>query len=531
MRICKYFCTFAPEKMISYLRKYSKWALIYILWMCGIIVVYASFISDLDDRQGMIIYNTLFTILLAILFPIMRGRMRKVSLVIFSLIAVVPFIIETGWFLIDRSPLIRTQFWVIFDTNLREAGGLLSMIQLWQWLWMCFLLGISIIFFRCALNESNKTKDNYVSLLAGILASVVIFIPGIRHNVPYINFYNSYRGYYEDVKRAEEFMLSRQDLDGMVMDEFLEPTATIVVIIGESLNKNHCSLYGYCRPTTPRLDKRDDIIVYQNVVSPDYMTQVVLQQVLTFASSKNPEARWNTPTLPELLNTAGWHTYWFDPYEGEHNTANSIATGFASIAKLCTNYHLGEKNEQYDEANLDHLDKILQDSTSKRKVIFLHLIGNHFPYIQRYPVTFNYFSNEDICSPFVEQLSSNQKEVINAYDNAVRYNDWFVDSVLNRLCLLKESATMIYFSDHGEEVYDYDFYAGRSFNHITPSLYEIPCIFWQNEQYSKNHSLYINNESPYCTDDMIHTLLDLCAVSYEQKDTCRSLFRRRNQTK
>ncbi len=509
--------------------KHNKWTILYLLWTCGIIILYSIFVDDQDDRSALLLYNGLFSVLLPALFLFLQGRIRKIALILFYIITLVPSLIETGWFILDGSPLIRTQFWVLFDTNPSEAFGFLSMVQLWQWGALLVFAGISTGLFAFALRECDRPSTLWASITGVGLIGLLCLFPGVRHNVPYINFYNSYRGYCHDVQKAKEFLCNRQDLTGQVQYEMPDSTVTVVVVIGESLNRHHCSLYGYGRSTTPRLDRRNDIIVYQNVESADYMTQTVLQQVLSFATDEHPEARWDCPTLPEILNAAGWSTYWFDPYEGSHNTANSLPTGFSSIAKLCHTYYLAGEDEQYDEAHWQHLDWALKDST-RRKAIFLHLIGNHFPYNHRYPQAFRFFTDEDICSPYAAKLSSRQKSVINAYDDAVRYNDRLIDSVLNRLSQLPHSCAMLYFPDHGEEMYDYDFYAGRSFNHVTRSLYEIPCIFWQNDSYAYSNPLYLDPQKPYCTKDMIHTLLDLFAVSYALKDTCRSLFRDTEKT-
>ena len=505
--------------------KHSKWMLIYLLLMCGIIIMYSCYVLDDDDRHGLILYNSIFTILLPSLFLLTTGRIRQIALVLFSIVAIPANLIETGWFLIDRSTLIRNQFWCIFATNPAEANGFLSMLQPWHWMVIVCFLAISVMLLVLAVRESGSETRYTGSVIGVVLIASLLLVPGIRYNVPCINFYNSYRGYNLELNKAQDFLSKRQDLTGLVSDEFKDDKATIVVIIGESLTQKHCSLYGYCRPTTPKLDQRNDIVAYQNVVAPDYMTQEVLRRVLTFTNADNQEIMWNSPTLPELLNAAGWHTYWYDPYEGRNNTARTIPTGFSSIAKLCTSYYLCGETEQYDGSYLTHLSDILRDSTVNRKAIFLHLIGNHFPYERRYPQRFKYFNNEDICSSFVNQMSDKQKAVLNAYDDAVRYNDWFVDSVLNILCSQHCSCAMLYFPDHGEEVFDTDFYAGRSFNHITPGLYEIPCLFWQNNSFARCNPLYINIDVPYCTGNMIHTLLDLFAVSYGQKDTCLSLFR------
>ena len=522
LQIFLYLCT---RKMIQKILKHSKWTILYLVWMCGIIILYASFVLDPEVRQEMILYNSLYTLLVPPLFAFTSGKMRTWGLIVFSIFAIPAMLIETGWFFIDQSTLIRNQFWAIFATNPEEAFGLLSMYQVWQWMIIIGFLAISLTLLALAIKESRDTTHRLRSTIALIGIACLCLIPDIRYNVPCINLYNSYRGYRKELKMAQQFLSNRQDISGLVVNEFKEEKATIVVIIGESLTRNHCSLYGYCRPTTPKLDCRNDIVVYQNVVAPDFMTQTVLQKVLTFADEEHPEARWNSPTLPELLNAAGWHTYWYDPYEGRNNTSKTIPTSFSSIAKLCTSYYLCSDDEQYDGAYLQHLNTIVQDSTADRKAVFLHLIGNHFPYKWRYPKPFAYFTNDDICSSFAGQLSDKQKEIINAYDDAVRYNDWFVDSVLNILCNQPGSCAMLYFSDHGEEVFDNELYSGRSFNHITNGLYEIPCLFWQNDVNARCHPLSKYPDKPYCTGNMIHTLLDLFAVSYSQKDTCRSLFR------
>ena len=522
LQIFLYLCT---RKMKCDRLKHSKWMLTYLFVLCGSMVVYASFVEDQDERQALLLYNSLYTVLLPSFFLLTTGKIRQLGLLFFSLLALPAMLIETGWFMIDHSTLIRNQFWGIFATNPAEASGLLSMYQPWHWMVIICMLSVWLVLLVLAIRESREQTQYISSTIGFILIASLCLIPGIRYNVPCINLYNSYRGYRADLQLAQKFLNNRQDISGLVSDELMEEQATIVVITGESLNKNHCSLYGYCRPTTPKLDQRNDIYAYRNIVAPDFMTQPVLQKVLTFANEDDSEARWTSPTLPELLNAAGWHTYWFDPYEGKKNTSNTTPTSFASIAKLCTSFYLCGENEQYDGAYLEHLTPLLQDSTTCRKAIFLHLIGNHFPYERRYPQTFKHFGNEDICSPFIDQLSAKQMEVINTYDDAVRYNDWFVDSVLNILSNQTGSCAMLYFSDHGEEVFDYELYAGRSFNHITASLYEIPCIFWQNDSYSRIHPLYIDKEVSYSTGDMIHSLLDIFAVSYYQKDTCLSMFR------
>ena len=58
---------------------------------------------------------------------------------------------------------------------------------------------------------------------------------------------------------------------------------TYVFIVGESANRNHFSLYGYKRNTTPRLEAmRDELVIFDDVISPDTHTIPSLRKVLLF---------------------------------------------------------------------------------------------------------------------------------------------------------------------------------------------------------------------------------------------------------
>jgi heptose-I-phosphate ethanolaminephosphotransferase len=61
---------------------------------------------------------------------------------------------------------------------------------------------------------------------------------------------------------------------------------TFVLILGESCNRNHMSLYGASRKTNPNLENRNDLIVYTNVVSPYSNT---LSSLLSMLSNSNSE--------------------------------------------------------------------------------------------------------------------------------------------------------------------------------------------------------------------------------------------------
>lgn len=89
----------------------------------------------------------------------------------------------------------------------------------------------------------------------------------------------------------------------------------IALIIGESLSRNHCSLYGYDKITTPRLAKMvDDSLVYtfSNVSAAYYMTGGAFPLMMsTYSGSDNDIGHWYESILWEDITTAmGYRSVW-----------------------------------------------------------------------------------------------------------------------------------------------------------------------------------------------------------------------------
>lgn len=67
---------------------------------------------------------------------------------------------------------------------------------------------------------------------------------------------------------------------------FKSEKQTFVLIIGESCNRNHMSIYGASKPTTPRLNSRNDIYVFDNTISAHSNT---INSILSMLSQSNLE--------------------------------------------------------------------------------------------------------------------------------------------------------------------------------------------------------------------------------------------------
>ena len=151
----------------------------------------------------------------------------------------------------------------------------------------------------------------------------------------------------------------------------------------------------------------------------------------------------------------------------------------------------------------------------KPKVVFLHLMGTHGAYKKRYPDGFDLFQTSP-KSKF--NLNESAKNRINEYDTAVKYNDSIVFEIIKKVKSKQSSGAVLYFSDHGEDVYSTtsDFLGHNGYYSTTP-MFEIPFIFWQSEAYKElNPSIQaISNieARSYILEDFIHTFIDVLGVS------------------
>ena len=476
-----------------------------------------------EDTVSRITTNCIYGLICIVLICFMSGIVRKTFLVLYQALCFVPNLVILGWYRINRSIIKSTDFWVIFDTNFNEANGFLSIVEASTFIWVAIYGVVSLTLCILAIIETSNETHLIKSIAAVILwLTISLFLP-FRAHVPSVDFYKSFRNYEKERNNIAEFYASRQGLNVESSCYLPEGRKTFVIIIGESATRCHYSLYGYCRPTTPHLDAiREDIICYDNVIAPDIQTLSCLKQMLTFTNYEMPDMYKKEANIIEILRDAGYKTFWYDN-QGIGGIDTYTPTSYRTIAQMCDSFHV---NTQYvqDENLVDMLETTLEDTTSC-KVIFIHLNGSHFPYKVRYPESFAYFSNHDICTPLAEKLNVRQTDVINEYDNSILYNDYILSECINLLRNESGLSALLYVSDHGEEVYDNQLYAGRSFERLSRSMCEIPCIFWRNRLYKEQVALHINPHVMYCTDDMIHSIMDITGTTYSLKDTTRSMFR------
>jgi len=294
---------------------------------------------------------------------------------------------------------------------------------------------------------------------------------------------------------------------------------TYVFVVGESLTRNHMSLYGYWRDTTPELSRLSgELAVFRDVVSPHSHTDQSLELVLTLANQRNGLSFTDAKnySLIELLRAAGFATWWisnqntFGPWDNKVSVLGSAAdhvhyTGHRSGAMV---------TGPYDDALLEPFAAALRDG-APRKAIFLHVLGNHWEYAKRYPPEAAVFRKHPSAAEIgALSLQHPRPEMINDYDNAVRYHDGLMVRFIELLRASAQPAVLIRFSDHGESVYGFKGHYWRQFTH---DHVEVPLILWFSPQYASLAPTIVkraraNAQLPFALEDLSHLVADLAGL-------------------
>ncbi|MEG1580508.1 MAG: phosphoethanolamine transferase [Bacteroidaceae bacterium] len=310
---------------------------------------------------------------------------------------------------------------------------------------------------------------------------------------------------------------------GATDNEQNDSSKIVVLVIGETSRACNWSLNGYQRNTNPLLSKEPRLLVYRDCMSQSNTTHKSVPIMLSPASAENYNLLYRTKGVLAAFREAQYYTAFYSNQQPNNSFIDFL--GNEAHEKRYT----GEDHQvtKYDGVLLSHLDKIIQKKPGNLFVV-LHTYGSHFNYSERYPKSFSYFKPDSNCNA----KKSNRAELINAYDNSIRYIDYFLSEIISKLKNSKRSAAMLYLSDHGEDIFD-DEHA--SFLHASPkpTYYQlhIPFLIWTSTAFGEKHPLEQQNLSSHRSfaigsDCVFHTLLGLGGVNTTFRNDSLSLTNR-----
>ncbi|MCJ8325324.1 MAG: sulfatase-like hydrolase/transferase [Rhizobiales bacterium] len=258
----------------------------------------------------------------------------------------------------------------------------------------------------------------------------------------------------------------------------------VVLMIGESARAENFALYGYNKDTNP-FTASTSIVALPVGLSCATNTIASIACILSHAGSK-ASAKTRQEPLPSYLTRHGVETIF------RTNTAGPppvIVTTFERPNDILLNCDTsGCPDRKMDAALNWKLADILKASTSNRIFLTIHHNGSHGPaYFERYPAGFEHFRPE--CK-IVEFLNCTQEEVLNAYDNSIRYTDFVLADLIAQLKLVDADTVMIYTSDHGESFGENGFYVHGTPKAIAPKQQrEVPFLVWMSDGFKQRRGL------------------------------------------
>ena len=344
-----------------------------------------------------------------------------------------------------------------------------------------------------------------------------------------------YIKYRQALSYAESRLLAsdKPPLDNLV-DNNADTPNTLVLVIGESTNARRMGIYGYYRDTTPRLAAMsDELLVFDQVYASRPYTVESLVQALSFADQLQPNLHLEKPTLIDVMKQAGYRTYWITNQQTQTHR-NTLITTFSKQAdeQIYLNNNRSQNSAQYDEVVFGPFEDLLNRPESK-KFILVHLIGTHRAYHYRYPDTFKIFDDDKDLPPWVRK--KRHRREYNEFDNSVVYNDFVVASLIEQMSKSGQNGYLVYFADHGEEVYDYPhrLFAGRDEAAPTPAMYSVPFLVWRSESWKRNNRIDISygiTHRMYSLSDFLHTWVDLAGIRFAGFDPGKSIISPRYTT-
>ncbi len=275
--------------------------------------------------------------------------------------------------------------------------------------------------------------------------------------------------------------------------QFSKPS-TIIMVIGESASRDYMSAFtDYPVETTPWLSAKkidEHFTLYPNSYSCEANTVRCLERALTEFNQYNNKQFYTSCSIIDIAHKAGYTTHWYSNqgHLGSADTPVTLVANTSGTAKW-TKQNLNQV--QYDEALLDYLDEV---DPTKNNFVVIHLKGNHFNFINRYPQSFAKFSKPG------------KYDLIPNYIDSIRYTDYILQKIWEYGTQKLNLQAMLYFSDHATIP---DKRRAPDFGGF--GTVRIPMFTYFSDEYITKFPITVNtlrqNENQYFTNDLAYDLM------------------------
>lgn len=432
----------------------------------------------------------------------------------------------------------------IVETNSGEAGAYLNgSVALW------FLLtGLLPVLVLWSLRIRYPARwYQGLALRAGALAISLLFIGGVaslyyqdyasvgRNNkslakeiVP-ANYVHGLYKYGRDVLFATPIPYQQLGTDARVVARGSKPTLMFLVV-GETARSQNYSLNGYGKATNSFTAKEQGVVSFRDVRSCGTATAVSVPCMFSNLTRRgyDDQLASSRDGLLDVLQHAGVSVLWKENDGGCKGVCRNVPT----IEILPKSYPaLCQGESCYDEVLLEGLDQQIAGMKGNKLVAF-HLMGSHGPtYFRRYPASERVFM-PDCPRSDIENCSN--EELVNTYDNTIRYTDKVVGLLIDKLKSLESQydVGLVYLSDHGESLGAMGLYLhGTPYKFAPDDQTRVPLLTWFSPQLQADRQLDMGclaaeaSSQRFSHDNLFHSMLGIMDVQTSVYDNKLDLFK------
>jgi choline-sulfatase len=243
----------------------------------------------------------------------------------------------------------------------------------------------------------------------------------------------------------------------------------VVIYLVDTLRADHLGVYGYDKPTSPRIDAfARDAVVFEDAQAQASWTRPAVASIFTGlepdrhdVQTRDDSISPESVTLAELLSASGYRTVGVVT-NGNAGETFGFAQGFDRFVRAV------QDDREADRVNVLAFREL--EEIEEPFFLWVHTIDPHAPYEPReeWRERFYFDSGSEKDLGDMEQLKAfrrgdpataeERREVISLYDAEIAFNDEYFGQLLDRLEELGfyDDAMIAFVSDHGEEFWEHD---------------------------------------------------------------------------
>jgi lipid A ethanolaminephosphotransferase len=378
---------------------------------------------------------------------------------------------------------------------------------------LLFLVGVAALYYQ---DYASVGRNNH-SIVKEIVPS---------------NYVRGLYRYARDILFATPVPYEPIGTDARVVAKSDKPTLMFLVV-GETARSQNYSLNGYQKETNGFTMKEPDLVSFRDVRSCGTATAVSVPCMFSNLTRREYDETLakSRDGLLEVLQHAGVSVLWKENDGGCKGVCNHVPT-LEIEPKTFPEYCEGDSC--YDEVLLQGLDQQIAGMKGKQgsKLVAFHLMGSHGPtYYRRYPAADRVFL-PDCPRSDIENCSN--EELVNTYDNTIRYTDKVLSQLIDKLKTLESqyNVGLVYLSDHGESLGAMGLYLhGTPYKFAPDDQTRVPLLTWFSPQLQRDRQLDQNclrqeaGSKRFSHDNLFHSMLGIMDVQTQAYDGKLDLFK------